>query len=160
MDKLHYLTVQDFLWISQELTKKVQKYNFATLEEAVFSQYSYGSSVDLTGQAARLVKDLRRLKPFAEGNEAIAFVGLAAFLESNHQSLTLTAEESLGWIRQLWANPGAAKEMIASKLEHGHPHGVHGLASVREVVAAVLSGHGETVAALLKDEPARALAAG
>lgn len=158
MEKMHYLTVQDFLWISQELTKKVQKYNFATLEEAVFSQYSLGGSRDLAGQAARLLRDFPRLKPFDKGNEACAFVGLLAFLASNHKSLRLEPGEALSWVREQMKSAGA-KDAIASRLEDAHVHGTHGLASVREVTAEALANYGEAISALLAEEPAKALSA-
>lgn len=41
---LHYLTVQDVLWINLQATRKVQHFNYAKLEEATYCQYAYGES--------------------------------------------------------------------------------------------------------------------
>ena len=56
MAALQYLTVQDILWINLQVTKKVQHFNYARLEEATFYQYAYGDSNTLLPQAARFVR--------------------------------------------------------------------------------------------------------
>jgi death-on-curing protein len=159
MAKLSYLTVPDFLWINQELTRKRQKYSFATLEEAVFSQYGHGSSTDLTGQAARLFKDFPRLHPFESGNEACAFVGLLAFLHINEKDLDLSPEEALAWARQTWKNPEGVKEAIEARLVEGHLHPSKNQTPTRAAVAVIRAKFGAALQGLVLDEPAIPLAA-
>lgn len=159
MAKLSYLTVPDFLWINQELTRKRQKYSFATLEEAVFSQYGHGSSTDLTGQAARLFKDFPRLHPFESGNDACAFVGLLAFLQINEKDLDLAPEEALAWARQTWKNPEGAGAAIEAKLIEGHLHPSKNQTPTRAAVAAIRAKYGAVLESLIADEGAMPLAA-
>jgi prophage maintenance system killer protein len=86
---LRYLTVQDMLWINLQVTKKVNSFDFAKLEESVFYQYSYGSSQDVLKQACQFARGLQRLMPFDAGNEATAFLGWAAFLAINKVRLII-----------------------------------------------------------------------
>ena len=48
---LHYLTIQDILWINLQVTKKVQHFNYARLEEGTFYQYGYGRSTGSPGRS-------------------------------------------------------------------------------------------------------------
>lgn len=41
---MRYLTVQDMLWISLQVVGRPQKFQYAKLEEATFTQYIYGES--------------------------------------------------------------------------------------------------------------------
>jgi prophage maintenance system killer protein len=96
--QLHYLTVQDMLWINLQITKQVNTFNFATLEEATYYQYAYGQSRDLPRQAGRLLKGFLKLKPFSEGNEATGFIGCVAFLLVNGMSLSLPDDQGAAWL--------------------------------------------------------------
>lgn len=157
MSKLHYLTVQDFLWMSFELTEEIQSFNFAKLEEAVNTQYSYGSSNDIAKQAARLLKEFRRMKPFAKGNEAMAFVGTAAFLELNGYDISLEDTGALSWVRRIWELPEAGAEEIKSRIKETHAHH-HGVDTTKEIMIGLLAKYETTLKALLAEEPAKALA--
>ena len=52
---LNYLTVQDMLFLNLQITKSVQPFDYARLEEAVFYQYAPGQSTDLVAQGARFL---------------------------------------------------------------------------------------------------------
>jgi len=88
MHQLHYLTVQDILWVHLQVTNKVQPYDFARLEEAVFYQYAYGESAELLPQASRFLSGFIRMHPFEAANEATALISCAAFLRLNGKALT------------------------------------------------------------------------
>ena len=157
MSTLHYLTVQDFLWMSFELTEEIQPFNFAKLEEAVNTQYSYGSSNDLAKQAARLLKEFRRMKPFAKGNEAMAFLGTAAFLELNGYDINLEGPGALTWVRRVWDLPEAGAEEIKSRMKETHAHH-HGVDTTKDIMIGLFARYEDTLKSLLAEEPAKALA--
>ena len=73
---IHYLTVQDILWINHEATREVLPYKYSPLEEATFGQYAYGESSDVISQAARFLSSFGRLRPFEDGNRATAFIAV------------------------------------------------------------------------------------
>ena len=98
MSHLHYLTVQDMLWINLEVTKKVQHFNYAKLEEATFYQYAYGESNSLVPQAGRFLTGFIRLHPFDAGNESTSLIGCASFLRLNGQKLALCDDDALDWL--------------------------------------------------------------
>lgn len=98
MSQLHTLTVQDVLWINLQVTNKVQHYQFAKLEEAVFYQYAYGSSTGLVPQTNRFVSGFLRMHPFDAGNEGTAFVAAAAFLLLNGKELGVKIGDAAAWI--------------------------------------------------------------
>jgi prophage maintenance system killer protein len=145
---LHYLTVQDVLWINLQLTKKVQHFNYARLEEAVFYQYAYGDSRTLFPQAARFISGFLKMRPFEAGNEATALVSCLAFLYLNGY----TAQGDLrGWFDQ--AKTGKVEAIEAVAVED--PHAGHTLVpDVRGAIRRVLDEHAAAIAAAA-DEPAR-----
>ncbi|MCG9894659.1 MAG: hypothetical protein MH204_04195 [Fimbriimonadaceae bacterium] len=158
MATLRYLTVPDFLWLSQELTKSVQKYSYATLEEGVFYQYGHGTSVDVAGQAARLLVGFPKMAPFAKANEALALAGCIAFLRMNHRDLNLGEGEAADWVRAVWANPASAREAVESRLVDSHLHDKHGVPPTKKILAGVLKDFGPALASLMDSEAPRALA--
>jgi len=83
MSPIHYLTVQDLLWINHRVTGKVNEFRYDLLEEATFYQYAYGQSTDLAAQAQRFFEGFPKKSPFSEGNEQTAVVGALAFLRAN-----------------------------------------------------------------------------
>lgn len=99
--RLRYLTVQDMIWINTQVTGQVQRFHFDTLEEVTYSQYGYGTSCDLLGQAARLLVGMIRYKPFADGNLRTAFIAVLTFLAINGYQVHLLAEEAGEWLRQV-----------------------------------------------------------
>lgn len=84
---LHYLTVQDLLFINLQVDKQVNKFDFAALEDASYFQYGYGSSTNVVEQAARFYRGFLEKAPFTAGNEGTALVGVLAFLTINGFSL-------------------------------------------------------------------------
>src|SRR5690242_2182577 len=69
VENMHYLTVQDMIWINMQVTKKTQPFNYSKLEEATFNQYGYGNSSSVMAQAGRLLAGFASKKPFNNGNE-------------------------------------------------------------------------------------------
>jgi prophage maintenance system killer protein len=114
-ESLSYLTVQDMLWINLRVTKKVQHFRFAKLEEATFYQYGYGASKDLAVQAGRFLRGFIKLRPLDAGNEATAFVGCAAFLILNGSDLDLSDEAAVGWIEKVRSGQVRAEESLPIK---------------------------------------------
>ena len=108
--KLHYLTVQDILWINLQVTGKVNTFAYADLEEATFYQYGYGDSDELLVQAARFVKGFLAKKPLSAGNEPTAFLALATFLRINAYHLKLSDDEARGWFERGCPDLGSAVE--------------------------------------------------
>lgn len=109
MPTLNYLTVQDILWINLQVTKKVQHFNFARLEEATFYQYAYGESNSLISQSGRFITGFAKMHPLDAGNEATAFISFVAFLRMNGKTVNLAAADALTWFKSLGKSP--AKEI-------------------------------------------------
>ncbi|MBA3725366.1 MAG: hypothetical protein H0W86_02680 [Armatimonadetes bacterium] len=94
---IHYLTIQDVLWINHEVTKQVNQYKFAQLEEATFYQYGYGKSEDVLSQAGGFLEGFIKLRPFTSGNRATAFVSALSFLKINGYDVNLDPEAAAEW---------------------------------------------------------------
>ncbi|HWP30647.1 MAG TPA: hypothetical protein VNK96_02835 [Fimbriimonadales bacterium] len=95
---VHYLTVQDVLWINTEITKKVCSFKYLQLEEAVNYQYGYGKSVDVLGQAGQFLQGFLRLRPFETGNRATAFISALTFLKINGFDIDLDPHSAKDWV--------------------------------------------------------------
>ena len=121
---LHYLTVQDILWVNLQVTKKVHHFNYARLEEATYYQYAYGESKTLVPQAARFLSGFLKLHPFEAGNEATAFVGCLAFLKLNGHEVELPDEAAAEWLGKIAARRTSALEALEPivRAEEGHEH--------------------------------------
>src|SRR5688572_17256500 len=104
MPSLHYLTVQDVLWINLQVAKKVRHFNYARLEEATFYQYAYGESVGPEPQALRFLTGFVKMRPFESDNEATAFVACDAFLRINGKMLSLKDADALKWFESIQAD--------------------------------------------------------
>ena len=136
--KLHYLTVQDILWINLQVTGKVNNFTYAELEEATFYQYGYGDSDELLAQAARFVKGFLAKKPLSAGNKPTAFLAAATFLRINAHHLTLGDSEAANWFER-----GATD--IGSVVEHdSHYHAER----IKDAVTNVLRKYPATIQAL------------
>jgi prophage maintenance system killer protein len=153
---VHYLTVQDILWINLQVTKKVQRFNYAKLEEASFFQYAYGSSNNLPAQASRFLSGFARLKPIAAGNEATAFIGAIAFLSMNGIRLAKTDEEAAGWVRDAMAGKGNAADEIRAHLVEDHGQHHSGAPDVRTAVSEVMALYPSTIEGLVAGDAAAA----
>lgn len=134
---LHYLTVQDILWINLQVTKKVHHFNYARLEEATYYQYAYGKSNTLVPQAARFLSGFLKLHPFESGNEATAFVGCLAFLKVNGYSLDVPSEEGAEWFAKISGRATPAREAIEAraKKDEGDHHDMDVRAAIDWVIA-------------------------
>jgi prophage maintenance system killer protein len=114
MGSLHYLTVQDILWINLQATKKVHHFNHARLEEATYYQYAYGESKSLLPQAGRFLSGFLKMRPFEAGNEVTAFIGCAAFLRINGMKLNLTDDRARDWFAQIPSIGTGGADAVAS----------------------------------------------
>ena len=149
MAALHYLTVQDILWINLQATKKVQHFSHARLEEATFYQYAYGDSQELLGQAGRFLAGFVRMRPLDAGVEATAFLAVATFLLINGARLRLDDGEAPAWFALSSVSTEAAQEALARvAVLDGQGHGNH-KPDVRAAVRAVMECYPTATAALL-----------
>jgi len=112
MTELHYLTVQDVLWMNLQVTRKVQHFRYARLEEAVYYQYAYGENRGLVAQAARLAGGFLRMHPFEAGNVATAFLAVAVFLRINGTDLELGEGGALALIRGIGEDRARALPLL------------------------------------------------
>lgn len=80
---MEYLTTHDLVWINNVVTGAVNPFNYVPLEAAIASQYGYGDSRDVEGQAANFLDHLLSTAPFASGNRRTAFIALLTFLNAN-----------------------------------------------------------------------------
>ena len=148
MAKLHYLTVQDILWINLQVTKKVQHFSYAKLEEATFYQYAYGDSHELLDQAGRFLAGFVKMHPVDAGNEATAFVGFATFLAINGVKLRLDDPEAGAWFAAASVSMEAARSALNTVTEaDAHHHGDH-KPDIRAAVRAMMECYSGTLAAL------------
>lgn len=148
MASLHYLTVQDILWINLQATKKVQHFSHARLEEATFYQYAYGDSQELLGQAARFLSGFVKMRPLDAGVEATAFLAVATFLRINGASLRLDDASGPSWFRDASASNEAAREALEKAVEtDGHRH-AELKPDVRAAVRAIMECYPATASAL------------
>lgn len=145
---LHYLTVQDILWINLQATKKVHHFNFAKLEEATYYQYAYGESNTLLPQAARFVSGFLRLHPLEGGNEATAFIALLAFLKINGHEVLLGDDQAHSWFCDLATKRTSTSAAIASAAGHADDEGHHEEPNVRVAIQSVLAAYPCTVETL------------
>lgn len=135
--KLHYLTVQDVLWINLQVTGKVNTFVYADLEEATFYQYGYGDSDELVSQAARFLKGFLSKKPLSVGNEPTAFLACATFLRQNGHHLTVPDAEGAAWFKK-----GGDLTSVAESDPHHHHE------RMKDAVTTVLRRYPATIQAL------------
>jgi prophage maintenance system killer protein len=151
---LHYLTVQDVLWINLQVTKKVEHFNYARLEEATFYQYAYGESRTLAPQAARFLSGFLRMQPFQRGNAATAFIATVTFLKINGREIDFGGADPLQWFERVQnrqtEGPAAIDEMSRNQEDEHH----HGVPDIRATVKCILLQQAETINRLADSEPA------
>jgi prophage maintenance system killer protein len=148
-ETLHYLTVQDMLWINLQVTKQVNAFDFAKLEEAVFYQYSYGKSLDVLRQAGQFVSGFAKNKPFTAGSEACAFVGCIIFLNLNGYQVSLTDIEGSAWFEKACSSQVSGTEAVrntAKRQEVAHHASLE--PPVEELVREVIARYPQTVVTL------------
>ncbi|MGV3618427.1 MAG: Fic family protein [Fimbriimonas sp.] len=149
---LHYLTVQDILWVNLQVTKKVHHFNYARLEEATYYQYAYGESNTLVPQAARFLSGFLKLHPFDAGNEATAFVGCLAFLRVNGYTVDLSNDAGGDWLAKIVNRQTTAREALEAHVRKDE--GDHHDPDVRAAIDWVLSRYSCSVVDLLTNRPA------
>ena len=144
--QLHYLTVQDILWINLQVTEKVHTYSFAKLEEATYYQYAYGESTHLLAQAARFAVGFPRKNPIESGNAATGFVALLAFLKLNGQLIFLKDGKAAEWYDSVQSKQSDAHEAIKSIARPGVDN--HHATDIRTTVRDLISAYPTTLASL------------
>ncbi|MBX3119890.1 MAG: hypothetical protein KF784_12555 [Fimbriimonadaceae bacterium] len=148
MDSMHYLTVQDVLWINYQVTKKVQTFAYAKLEEATFYQYGYGASKNLRGQAARFIEGFLKMAPLEAGNEATAFIGLLAFVRMNGHNLKLSDAQGADWLKAIASGQTKAIDALESAISQS-TDGHHGLQpDAHAICEAIIEEFPQTIASL------------
>ena len=131
---MHYLTVQDVLWIHLQIAKKPGKFSFANLEEATSYQYAYGKSHDVMSQAARFFGGFATKAPFDSDNRTVAFVAGVVFLELNGRHFNPKEKDLGAWLDRA-TNPSTSNEVIeGSTIASTDSHHVE----CRDVAKAVL----------------------
>ncbi len=135
------------LWIHLQVTKRSADFNHAELEESTYYQYSYGSSKDLTKQAARFVAGFKEKAPFAEASVACAFVGLLSFLELNGKSLHLDDAGGVAFMAR--CNSSTAEAELSRSIEDLHEHAHSHNPDVRGTISRVIRRYPQTIAALV-----------
>ena len=143
---MHYLTVQDIIWIQLQITNKQGKFSFAKLEEAASYQYAYGKSHDVMSQAARFFRGFSILNPFESGNSAVGLVSGIVFLELNGLSFCPKEKDLTQWYMRA-IDSSTSKTAIESGTEAAHD-GHH--MSTRELTKSVLERYETTIQKLLK----------
>jgi len=109
---LHYLTVQDVLWINTQVTKTGNEFRYAPLEEATFCQYGYGKSENVLLQAGNFLRGFLRLRPFSKGNVGTAFIAVLTFLSINGYNLNIQPEAVQEWLDSVISRKKDAVEAI------------------------------------------------
>jgi len=142
---IHYLTVQDILWINHEVTNEVLPYKFAQLEEATFGQYAYGGSHDAMKQASTLLAAFGRLRPFSAGNRATAFVAVLSFLVMNGYSLALDPANAVAWFEKASGRTSDALAGIRDAVAEGEPQPQDLKPVVRTTVREVIKTYSEAI---------------
>ncbi|MCH7945980.1 MAG: hypothetical protein IIC73_08230 [Armatimonadetes bacterium] len=151
---MHYLTLQDIIWLNLQLTKSTGEYDSEPLEEATFYQYALGDSQGVAAQAARFLIGFRKMSPFAEGNEACAFIGMAAFIEANGQAFDLSDDKGAEWMQGVWERPEIAADAIKAKLREAETEVKYGVPDMLEICGRLIKRYKGTVSALVKPETA------
>ena len=139
---MHYLNVQDVLWIHLQIAKKQGQFSFAKLEEATSYQYAYGKSHDVLAQASRFFPGFISMSPFDRANRAVALVSGIVFLELNGYHFNPKEKD----LSQL-LDRASSLETIEGSTEMTHES--HGLAC-REVAKSVLAKYEKAISLLVE----------
>lgn len=142
---LHYLTIQDILWINLQITKRTQTFSYARLEEATFYQYGYGQSASLMSQASHFLSGFAQKKPFPMGNEATAFVATLVFLKLNGMKWNLSDDAAQHWVERAVKDSGAATAALAEVVEEDPDHHDSESPDIRGAVQEVLDAYPRTL---------------
>jgi len=138
---LHYLTVQDILWINFQVTEKVHHFSFAKLEEATYYQYGYGESRSLVPQAARFLVGFPKLHPLEAGNDATTFIACLTFLKINGLIVDLQDAKALAWYESVQSRAVDAQAAIQSIAKPFLGHHDAPSIEIRKIVNDLLSSY-------------------
>ncbi len=105
------------LWVNLQVTKKVQHFNYARLEEATFYQYSYGDSSSLIPQAGRFLTGFLKLHPFDAGNESTALIACATFLNINGAMLKVADADAEAWLDKVMTKQISGLDAVTQSAE-------------------------------------------
>jgi death on curing protein len=147
---IHYLTVQDVLWINLQATKKVHHFNYAKLEEATYYQYAYGESNTILPQAARFVRGFLKLHPLEQGNRATGFIGLISFLRLNGRCVNLADEKATSWFGSFGESQAKSISALESVV-YSYGGGHHDHPDVRTCIQSTLNDFPETIKTLVTE---------
>jgi len=148
---LHYLTVQDVLWINLQTSGRPSRFDYAKLEEATYYQYAYGDSDEIEAQAIRFASGFGRMRPLAEGNLATGFVALAAFLSINGRELKVSDAEAASWYRAVFVGESKASDAMAGRVGLD-PHAHASLQpDIRAAIRGVMAKYPQTLATFGRD---------
>lgn len=114
---MRYLTVHDVIWINTAIAGSPQRYDFDRLENAVYSQYSYGDSRDVLAQAGQLLLRLLRDKPFEARSETTALVATMAFLRLNGYALQVRPDEVETTLAQMESGQFCSNEFVRQRTQ-------------------------------------------
>ena len=142
---MHYLTVQDVLWINLQVTKRTQTFNYARLEEATFYQYGYGQSSSVISQAGRLLAGFIQKKPFNVGNEGTAFVACLAFLRINGMTVDLMDDSATSWLDRASRDSTAATQALSDFVVPDENYHEDAEPNVRAAIREVLDSYPKTI---------------
>jgi prophage maintenance system killer protein len=142
---MHYLTVQDVLWIHLQIAKKAEKFHYAKLEEAVGYQYAYGKSKDVISQAARFFWGFQQMSPFEGDNRAVAMAAGITFLKLNGLNLNVGVRELPEWFARV-SNRVESKLAVETSVVHDD-HGHH--TTPREAATSVLAAYESAIQKVL-----------
>lgn len=146
VEKMHYLTIQDMIWINMQITKKNQSFNYAKLEDATFCQYAYGQSASTLAQAGRFLSGFSNKKPFNSGSEATAFIGAVAFLKLNGVDVNLSDDAAVHWVERAAKDSSMATEALTDVTVPDEGYHADSEPSVRDAVHEVLDRYPKTLA--------------
>lgn len=155
--QVHYLTIQDILWINLQITDGLKKYSQARLEEAGYLQYGHGSSQDVVTQATQFLTKFSSHRPFESGNLGTAFVGFLTFLAMNGKELHLSDEDAYDWVQSVWNDPENAQAKIEVLLSEHEAHGEHGVPETNEIATEMLKKYSDTLERISKEDSSSAL---
>ncbi|MDR3688817.1 MAG: hypothetical protein P4L46_05510 [Fimbriimonas sp.] len=145
--QLHYLTVQDVLWINLQVTGRDHGFVYAKLEEATYYQYAYGDSNSLIPQAARFVRGFCRMQPLDSGSRPTAFIGLLTFLTINGMSVELTDANASPWFETISQDSTAIVEAIKS-IAKPSSHEGHSEPDIRKTIRDLVDRFSKTLTRL------------
>ena len=111
---MEYLTTHDLVWINNVVTGAVNPFNYGPLEAAMASQYGYGDSRNVEGQAANFLDHLLFTAPFASGNRRTAFIATLTFLNANGFATKVSDPEATQIVQAVAQRERTPQEAIAA----------------------------------------------